>query len=237
LLQYDEDGSAKTYSLKGRDLLRYTDLVTQVDGEDRPQFIELKSYKGRSADKGNLTEIKDSVLKGRFSSWTMVSTSKSASEDEEDDIKYPAGGNHRQYLLDRIASTNNNLISNGTVQEATWKAQKIHWLFQDYKQKTVAGMTQRQIGIIVSQLAINAKGQPAKGIIEASLGIAENKKYNLKSSTTKAAKNVKLFNVKTILKDSGSSVVDTLFDMADLDAQQKAKLKTNIENLILKDAS
>lgn len=59
----------------------------------------------------------------------------------------------------------------------------------------------------------------------------------LKSSTTKAAKNVKLFNVKTILKDSGSSVVDTSFDMADLDAQQKAKLKTNIENLILKDAS
>jgi hypothetical protein len=107
----------------------------------------------------------------------------------------------------------------------------------DYKQKTVAGMTQRQIGIIVSQLAKNAKGQPAKGIIEASLGIAEDKKYNLKSSTTKAAKNVKLFNVKTILKDSGSSVVDTLFDMADLDAQQKAKLKTNIENLILKDAS
>lgn len=48
---------------------------------------------------------------------------------------------------------------------------------------------------------------------------------------------MKLFNVKTILKDSDSSVVDTSFDMADLDAQQKAKLKTNIENLILKDAS
>ena len=30
-------------------------------------------------------------------------------------------------------------------------------------------MTQRQIGIIVSQLAKNAKGQPAKGIIEAEI--------------------------------------------------------------------
>jgi len=133
------------------------------------QFIELKSYKGRSADKGNLTEIKGTVLKGRFSSWTMVSTPKSASENDDNEVKYPSGGNHRQYLLDRIASTNNNLISKELVQKATWKAQKIHWLFQDYKQKTVAGMTQRQIGIIVSQLAKNAKGQPAKGIIEAEI--------------------------------------------------------------------
>ena len=231
---YQNEGDIKKFTK--HELKRRVDLVTQLEGEDRPRFIELKSYSGQKGADGKLTPLSDKVIQGRFKTWNMLKTTSAGNNDQVGDGELTDGGNHRQYVLDKIASTNNSLITKDLLREKAWQAKKIHWFFQDYKHITVGGLTSRQVGLVADQLAIEPKSQPSKKLINISLGaVPYTKPYNLTQAKKRANLEVKLFNIKTILQNSGSVVVDKLFDMAELKAEDKARLKLQIDNLILKE--
>lgn len=230
LWKYSDDGKVTEYTKanKGKSgYQRNIDLVMDIKGEDRPLFIELKSYKGREGkSKATLKEISDTVLKSRFGQWNMTATKKKGAADDDVEGKEPSGGLHRQFLLDRIASTNNRLIDNSKVREAAWKAKQIMWRFQDYTQTVVGGLTPSQITTIQNQLAKTEAGVPK--VIKASLGIGKDVNYSYSEGQKVAKASIALFNFKEVLKDSGSQLTRTLFDEAQLSEQLEEQINTLI---------
>jgi len=212
-----ENGFVDAFTKTDKGMIRKIDLVMD-DGGDRPVFIEVKSYKGQEKSG---TTWKDIKISDYFKQWNYTG------KDSENSA---SGGNHRQYLLDKIVSQKNGLIENQGVRNLAWKAEKIHWLFQDYKQKTVKGLSANQIDEIQTLMAKNVEGKTE--IIRASLGIAKGAKYPKSAAKKEAIKHIESFNVKTILKESGSDLVEQLFDAVGEDAESKKVLIAKVEELI-----
>ncbi|TNC91497.1 MAG: hypothetical protein CSH36_09365, partial [Thalassolituus sp.] len=137
------------------DFTRFVDLVTQKEGNPKPTYIEVKSYQGQKGANGNLNELADSVIKKAFSTWTF----KTKGSEQKP---------HKQYLLDRIMATDNELIQRADLRDQVHQASEIHWFFQKFKLKTRSGLTDKQMDVIRNQLAQNASGDNKK--ISASLG-------------------------------------------------------------------
>ncbi|WP_430460350.1 hypothetical protein ACQUQU_14145 [Thalassolituus sp. LLYu03] len=191
------------------DFERMVDLVTQ-QGADKPQFIEVKSYLGVQDGK----ERTESQIKASFSIWEYKPTNSKQKP-------------HKQYLLDRIMATDNQLIKDPIARNEQQQASEIHWFFQKFKLKTRSGLTDKQMDVIRSQLAQNASGENKK--ISASLGY---KKYALAASKTQAGKDIKRFGLTTIIKDSSSEVVSEIFNLDALSDDQKAKEIERIQKAV-----
>jgi hypothetical protein len=196
------------------DFTRIVDLVTQKEGNPKPTYIEVKSYQGQTGAKGDLNELADSVIKKAFSTWTF----KTKGSEQKP---------HKQYLLDRIMATDNELIQRTDLREQAQQASEIRWLFQKFKLKSVGSLTTGQINIVRDQLAKNAnKGERR---ITPSLGY---KQYDSTDSKTKANEIIDLFTITTIAKDSSSALMAELFDLNALSDEDKAKEIERIQKAV-----
>lgn len=214
---------ANPFSNKAGDYSRSIDIVTQVEGEDLPRFIEVKSYKGQKKSGGKLQE---NDIKSRFALWSLATKKKGSADAEEEENKKNFSA-HKQYMLDRIMTVDNDLIKDGDDRKDAWKAQEIHWFFHHYKQASVSSYDEGQMKLIRKQMSNNAKGEPS--MIAASLG---QEKYNKTTANTQA-KAIKLFNIKTILKDSASSgLLEELFEIEG-SSEEKAKQREKIEEFVI----
>lgn len=140
------------------------------------------------------------------------------------------GGNHKQYTLDRILVTGNGLIKNPDIRNATQSAGDIKWLFQNYKQKTAAGLNADQIKQVRKWLSRSPNGD--KNGIKASLGLESNEKYNTVNAEKDAKKYIDIFNMKTLFQDSSSTLVEHLFDMNNYSVEEKDRMKIKIKELV-----
>lgn len=222
LQQYQTDDTvierdATDDRLKG-DFNRKIDFVMDRGG-DKPLFLEVKSYKGRQgSSRSSLTKIDQSTLKSRFDLWNMKS-------DKSGDAS-----NHKQYTADRILVTDNARITNPDIRDATKAAGEIKWLFQNYSQETVGGLDGDQIKLIRKWLSREPGGD--KGGINASLGLTQTQSYTTLKSEDKAKGIIDLFNMKTLFQDSGSALVERLFDMGSYTPEEKAKMQGKIKELV-----
>ena len=222
LQQYQTDDTVierdpRDRNLKG-DFNRKIDFVMD-NGGDKPLFLEVKSYKGRQgSSRSSLTKIDQSTLKSRFDLWNMKSN------------KSGDASNHKQYTADRILVTDNARITNPDIRDATKAAGEIKWLFQNYSQETVGGLDGDQIKLIRKWLSREPGGD--KGGINASLGLKQTQSYTTLKSEDKAKGIVDLFNMKTLFQDSGSALVERLFDMGSYTPEEKAKMQKKIKNLV-----
>ncbi|TNC83552.1 MAG: hypothetical protein CSH37_13715 [Thalassolituus sp.] len=204
-------------SLKG-DFNRKIDFVLD-NGGDKPLFLEVKSYKGRQGtSRSNLKDISQETLKSRFNLWNMKS-------DKGGDAS-----NHKQYTADRILVTDNARITNPDIRDATKAAGEIKWLFQNYSQETVGGLSAAQIKLIRKWLSRAPTG--IKKGINASLGLKDTQSYTILKSEDQAGKVIDLFNMKTLFQDSGSALVERLFDMGSYTPEEKAKMQDKIKELV-----
>lgn len=209
----------KAYSdADGGDFLRSIDIVTEKDGVKLPVFIELKSYKGQTGSAGKLDPLPLSSIKSRFSAWKFTTGKKGGQSTSA----------HRQYILDKILSTNNELIEKQSDREEFYKSEKIYWLFQSFKLKTVGGLTNKQIEAVREKLALNAAKEPA--VVSASLGL---KKYSKKVAEDRSKKEIDLFNFITVVNHMGDQFYNELFDMNNLSEEEKSQLKSTVEELVL----
>src|SRR5690606_10275 len=191
------------------DFKRMVDLVTQK-GTDKPQFIEVKSYLGVQDNK----ERTESQIKASFSIWEYKPTNSKQKP-------------HKQYLLDRIMATNNQLVKDPIARNEQHQASEIHWFFQKFKLKTRSGLTDKQMDVIRSQLAQNASGESKK--ISASLGY---KQYNAAASKNQAGKDIKRFGLITIINDSSSDIISEIFNLDALSGDEKAKEIARIQKAV-----
>ena len=196
------------------DFTRFVDLVTQKEGNPKPTYIEVKSYQGQKGANRKLTALPDSVIKDAFSAWTFKTKGSKQKP-------------HKQYLLDRIMATDNELIQDDDQRDFAQQASEIRWLFQKFKLKSVGSLTTGQINIVRDQLAKNAnKGEDR---ITPSLGY---KQYNSTESKTKANEIIDLFKITTFAKDSSSALMAELFDLNALSDEDKAKEIERIQKTV-----
>ena len=92
------------------------------------------------------------------------------------------------------------------------------------------GIDGDQIKLIRKWLSREPGGD--KGGINASLGLKQTQSYTTLKSEDKAKGIVDLFNMKTLFQDSGSALVERLFDMGSYTPEEKAKMQKKIKNLV-----
>ncbi len=68
--------------------------------------------------------------------------------------------------------------------------------------------------------------------INASLGLTKTQSYSALDSEKTAKDVIDLFNMKTLFQDSGSALVERLFDMGSYTPEEKTQMQTKIKNLV-----
>ena len=121
------------------------------------------------------------------------------------------------------------------LQKRKYQALFLLWLsiefrFQNYSQETVGGLDGDQIKLIRKWLSREPGGD--KGGINASLGLTKTQSYSALDSEKTAKDVIDLFNMKTLFQDSGSALVERLFDMGSYTPEEKAKMQGKIKELV-----
>jgi hypothetical protein len=231
-LSANQTDEVEPFSNNDSDFIRYIDILTQKDGEEKQTFIELKSYKGRDGvDKDNKPKlIPDAKIEERFAQWNVLGKKKVKKEVKpgEEDEKGKSASPHKQYLLDKIMATDNALILEDDLRKPAHQAESIHWFFQDFKLKTVGGYTNDQIEVVQAQLARNVADKPR--LISASLGL---EKYNKAAQNQRARREIGVFNLRTVFGAMGDDLLNEIFDLNRLSAEKQQRLRQNIDELIL----
>ncbi|WP_148275735.1 hypothetical protein [Rheinheimera nanhaiensis] len=168
----------------GESYPRIVDIV--LKGENGNVWVELKSYKHSDAIETN------------WSKWNM-GRGKSASEDS---------GNHRQFYLDRVASSEPDPTGDSQKQLTS----DFQWWFQKFKRKTIESYSEKDLDKVAGKL----KALPTGGgnALHESLGFDTVSDHNKAFTKAKAREKLRLFDIKNWILNEGRSLIKDAGDEA-----------------------
>ncbi|MDE1462695.1 hypothetical protein [Spartinivicinus poritis] len=176
---------------------RYPDIVVANTEHEKPIWIEVKSIQGRKKPSNKKswkgTEI-GKEFTNKWKPWDLDSRSqntKATTKKAESKYSY-----HKQYYLDKVASTFNKLIPKNKTAEEMQLSSGVEWYLQGFKLTTIAGPTPDQLKIVRNSMAkLPKKGQgTGKGSI--SLGYRNSNEFNYPDSKKRANKEINIITVK-----------------------------------------
>ncbi len=188
----DRSGTVKQTGVK---LGRYVDIVIEGSGKDsKPFWIETKSLQSTGFSK-------------HYAPWsyprkvvTKLSKTSGKSYSSEKGLA------HKQFLQDRIAATNNELILDTTDREKAQLSSGFKWWLLDFKppkrKKKPKAPSELQVKNMRNKMIAMPKGK-GKNSVMISLGFKSEKSINKREENLSLIKNktIELFSIKKWLID------------------------------------